>query len=405
MNGHDSKSKLPPYVIIKGGKWIVRREFPTAKRWPNGKIKYIPIHRTCEIQTPEYAAMLARELEREYKAAHIITTSAVPLSEYLTTYLQAKKDSVSLRTYERFEDDIKRHITSKPLSAMRLDEIKTMHIQKHFISLNRSSSVIRKLYKSLSAAFNQAIKWELIVKNPCHGVVLPKLARPEIRVFDTTQAKAFIAECRKTENHIVFELALETGARPSEYLALRWEDIDFNTNTIRIRRSVKQGLRGGGFEFGELKTARSEREIQFSENLMARLFTHREIQNEYLKKLRKRARSGRKDERKPAKEKLANFAKYDLVFPSETGAPQAINNLNRREFKELVVKIKLDPKEFTLYSLRHSAATLSLAAGVNIKAVAEKLGHTGVEMLLTAYSHVLPNMRKEASDKLAAVIY
>jgi integrase len=80
-------------------------------------------------------------------------------------------------------------------------------------------------------------------------------------------------------------------------------------------------------------------------------------------------------------------------------------NLTRRRFKPLLEEIGLDASKYSLYTLRHTCATLSLAAGANIKAVAEKLGHADVNMLLTVYAHVLPSMRAEATEKLGNVLY
>jgi integrase len=98
------------------------------------------------------------------------------------------------------------------------------------------------------------------------------------------------------------------------------------------------------------------------------------------------------------------MAKFDLVFPSETGLPISKANLNRREFKRVLKEAQLD-MEFSLYSLRHTCCSLMLQTGVGVKTVAEKLGHRGIEITLRVYSHVYQPQRDEATAKLAGVLY
>jgi integrase len=100
---------------------------------------------------------------------------------------------------------------------------------------------------------------------------------------------------------------------------------------------------------------------------------------------------------------LANYDRYDLVFAASNGLPRSLNNLNRREFQAIMGELKLEG--YSVYSLRHSCVTLSLAAGVNPKAIAEKVGHSGIDVLLSTYAHVLNSMRKETTEKLAATLY
>jgi site-specific recombinase XerD len=80
-------------------------------------------------------------------------------------------------------------------------------------------------------------------------------------------------------------------------------------------------------------------------------------------------------------------------------------NLTKWRFKPACESAGLDPKKYSLYTLRHTMATLSLAAGASIKAVAEKMGHSDVNLLLQTYAHVIPSMRTEATEKLRNVLY
>lgn len=90
---------------------------------------------------------------------------------------------------------------------------------------------------------------------------------------------------------------------------------------------------------------------------------------------------------------------YDLIFANEIGRPFAINNLTRRYFSPILEKCDLG-KHITLYSLRHTCASLLFMCGENAKTVAERLGHANVNLTLQTYTHVLPGMQEAATDKL-----
>ncbi len=98
----------------------------------------------------------------------------------------------------------------------------------------------------------------------------------------------------------------------------------------------------------------------------------------------------------------ANYQNYDVVFASEVGTPMIHRNLLRRHFKPLLVKACLP--DIRLYDLRHTTATLLLSAGQNPKIVSERLGHASIVLTLDTYSHVLPTMQKDATDKMEKLI-
>lgn len=370
-----NRSQLPRYVVIKKGQWHVRRVFATTERDAKGRIVYEEITRRCDPETKERVKEVSDFIESEYRNAKIDRTKVPTLTEFTRTFLAAKKLSVARRTYEMADDLFTRFVEHSSLGRLPLPEVKALDIQTFYSALmsrGYSANTVRKIHTFLSTVFNQALKWESVVRSPCRGVLLPKAESREIRVMDQDEARRFIAACRTSDRFIVFEFALETGLRPGEYLALRWADID--GNTVRVRQSLSQGLKGGGYEMNEPKTKGSRRTIKISNHLRSRL------------------------DRLPRKR--------DLVFPGpRRGKPQNTRNLGQRDFKDVCEIAGLDPKHFSLYSLRHTMATLSLAGGVNIKALAEKMGHADIKLLLSTYSHVLPDMRDEATEKLAGLLY
>src|SRR5689334_14883391 len=99
-----------------------------------------------------------------------------------------------------------------------------------------SPRTIQHAHAILSKALNQAVKWRIILSNPAQYVNLPKQIRKEMKTLDPEQAKKFLEACEGNKFGLMFELALISGLRPEEYLALQWSDVDFKQNTITIQR-------------------------------------------------------------------------------------------------------------------------------------------------------------------------
>ena len=135
-----------------------------------------------------------------------------------------------------------------------------------------------------------------------------------------------------------------------------------------------------------MKTARSRRAIPLPASAVRALAEHR---------------------RRQAEERLKlgpDYQQHDLVFATPEGGPLASRNLKRRHFRPILERAKL-PADFRLYDLRHSCATLLLAAGEHPKVVSERLGHATITLTLDVYSHVLPTMQEAASEKLEQMLF
>lgn len=174
--------------------------------------------------------------------------------------------------------------------------------------------------------------------------------------------------------------------RPEEYLALQWKDIDFSQGVVTVQRTLCWRRRGGGWYFGEPKTARSRRSIPLPFSVVRDLSEHK---------------------RRQAEERLKGGPSYkalDLVFATSEGGPLLSQNLFRRHFKPILRRAGL-PESIRMYDLRHSCATLLLAANENPKVVSERLGHATITLTLDTYSHVLPSMQRAATEKLETMLF
>lgn len=416
-----AKPQLPPYVMLQDGKWHVRRSFPTAKTDAAGNKVYDQYKQRCFPETAEQAKAISDGMEAVFREALIARDRTPTLCEYLEQYNHAKKASVSRRYHEILEDTYERYIKQDIIAAVAVSDIKALLIQELYSRLQdigTSPTMTKKVHEYLAGAFNQAVKWDVITKSPMSGVLVPKVAKTEAVWFDADEARAFLGECRRDIRNFVLEFALETGMRPGEYLALTWKDI--KGDHVYVRRSLAVNYRDGSWEIKELKTRSSRRTIALSPEMAERLAMHRAAQSDEISRLesvidsppprsypqrtgvRKKKRSRHK---KLSAETIAAFRHYNLVFPAANGVPMTRMNLTKWKFKPVCEAAGLDKTKYSLYTLRHTMATLSLSAGANIKAVAEKLGHAGTDLLLETYAHVLPSMRDETTEKLRAVLY
>ena len=191
----------------------------------------------------------------------------------------------------------------------------------------------------------------------------------------------FLNVCRKKRLGWALHFALASGARPGEYLALLWSDIDWEAGTVRIEKSIVWP-KGGGWHFDSPKTRKSGRTISLPVEVLDELREHRIRQLEHKQFLGKDWKS-----------------EHDLVFTDTTGNAVYERHLTTRTFKVILKEAGL-PSNFRLYDLRHTTATLLLIAGVPAKVVAERLGHASVTQTLDTYSHVLPALEYKATDEL-----
>jgi integrase len=167
--------------------------------------------------------------------------------------------------------------------------------------------------------------------------------------------------------------AVVTGMRRGELLALRWADIDFDHKRLLVLHSV-DFIVGNGYVEDKPKTAAGKRVISLPDFLLDMLNGHR------TKQLTQR-------------EACKDWQDHDLVFPNLKGKYMHPNHMGA-SFRQLLEDADLPPIHF--HDLRHSASSILLCMGVNIKVIQELLGHSDISITLRTYSHLLPTMQQEA---------
>lgn len=213
----------------------------------------------------------------------------------------------------------------------------------------------------------------LIPRNPVDNVKSPQLRREEIMPLAPAQASLFLQTAAANDDWLeaLYVVAIHCGLRQGELLALMWEDIDLDTGTLQVRRSLEDSIDGHPI-FTTPKTSKSRRGIRLTTGATEALKRHRKRQ------LEERLRVA------------GLWQDHGLVFTTKLGTPLNRHNLCQRSFKPLLEQAGLP--EIRFHDLRHTCATLLLTGGVHPKIVQELLGHSAIAITLDTYGHVVPGM-------------
>jgi len=361
--------------------WLVRI---FLGRDANGKRRYF--NKTIHGTKKDAQKFLTAKM-REKDLGVFIEPASISLNEYLDKWLlESAKPRLREATFENYRYLSNLYIREK-LGSRKLSDIKPFDVQKLYNYLTEkglSARTVRYVHAILTSAFSQAVKWQMLVVNPCNVVTLPRLKKTEMKAFSPEEARRFLEAAKDDKHGLVFAFALASGMRPEEYLALQWKDIDFEKNTATVQRTLIW-RKGGGWYFSEPKTAKSRRTLPMPKNYFIELKRHKRLQAEQMLKLGQ------------------SYERNNFVFATDEGKPLYLRNLRKRNFAKILEKADLTG--LRLYDLRHSTATLLLSEGINPKIVSERLGHASIVLTLDTYSHVLPDMQKEATSKLGQMLF
>lgn len=367
-------------LIQRGERTFLLRVF--KGRDASGKRKFVnkTIHGTRRDAERELRKLLTAK-----DTSQLLDPSNESLAKYLRRWLDsAAKAQLRKRTWLDYQALIRRYIEPE-LGHARLSRITPLEIQALYTSMQErglSARTVRYTHAVLRSALNQAIKWRMLATNPATLVALPKSQRRELSVLNREQANALLEAAETDRFHALWVLLLTTGMRPGEALALRWADLA--DGRVTIHRTLVQRA-GMGRVFENPKTAKSRRSVPLLPQALSALALHR---------------------KKQAAEKLLFGAEYEdqgLIFANQTGGSLDMARLSRK-FRKLNERARLSDgaplPRIRMYDLRHSHVTLMLAAGVNLKIVAERVGHSNINMTADVYAAVLPDMQQQATESL-----
>jgi integrase len=317
-----------------------------------------------------------------------VDPSRITVAAFFERWIEHMGGQVSPRTLERYTELCRKNIAPL-LGAFMLSKLQPADISQAYAkalasgrrdgSGGLSARTVTHMHRVLREALQQAVRWQMLARNPADAVKPPKVERKQMRVLDIDGAIGLLEAARGKSLFVPIMLAVRCGLRRGEVVALRWRNVDLDRGQISVVASVEQTDRG--VREKETKSGKG-RTVVLSATETEELRSHRRRQAEGLLALGVR------------------LTDEHHVVAREDG--QA---LQPRSLTHAFVKFAhRHGFQIRLHDLRHSHATHMLAAGIHPKIAQERLGHSSVGITLDLYSHVLPGMQAEAVSKVDAAL-
>ncbi|MBN2462361.1 MAG: site-specific integrase [Dehalococcoidia bacterium] len=332
------------------------------------------------------------ELLHQLDTGTFMKPGKTTLAEFLERWLKDYAwPNLAPRTAEGYEHIIRRHLIPA-LGSMTLTQLKPEHLQRYYSEKlltgrcdgkgGLRSKTVRHHHVTLHDALESAVKWGLLSRNPADAVDPPRCQRSEMHTMNEDDIHTLLEAAKSTPYYALFYLALYTGMRRSELLALRWCDIDLLLCQVYVTRTLHQ-LRDGSIVYRAPKSAKGRRMIALSPSAAVVLREHKEKQE----LTRDMLGIPLKDD--------------DLVFSQLDGKPLLPDTVTHAWIK-LVRRTGLEG--IRLHDARHSHASLMLKQGTHPKIVQERLGHASIQITLDTYSHVAPGLQEAAADRFDKMV-
>lgn len=301
--------------------------------------------------------------------------------QFLEAWLTDANARLRPRTAQRYESLIRLHVVPT-LGDVSLRKLTPQHLSSLYAELlaKQSPASVAQLHAVLFGAFRLAMRWNLIGRNPAEAVQAPKVQRREMSVLTPEQAQTLMGADDPLS--CLYVLALTTGMRQGELLALRWRDVDLDAGIIRVNRNLVRIK--GAWLLADVKRAASRRQIQVGRLAIDALKAHRIRSAETLLSLGHRIDDA------------------TLIFTNANGDPLNGYHITERAFKPLLRRLGLPSVRF--HDLRHTAASLMLSQGIRVDLVSRRLGHSTPAVTLSIYAHLMPGDEAEAVRRLDAVL-
>jgi len=307
------------------------------------------------------------------------------LGEFLERWIKDYQHNLSPRGFERYAGIISKHLIPS-LGNIVLTQLRPEHLQNHYSTKLKdglSSKTVNFHHSVLHVVLETALKWGLIARNPADAVDPPRVRRKDMQIWDEEEIARFLEIAKNSSHYELYYLALFTGMRRSELLALRWIDVDFIYCQIYVNRSIHR-LRDGNYIYTEPKPEKSRRTIALSPSVILLLKEYKEQQ------VIEHAMLG-----------VPLSDNDDLIFCRLDGSPLRPNTVTHA-WNVLAAQAGL--KVIRFHDARHTHASLMLKAGTHPKIVQERLGHSSIGMTLDTYSHVAPGLQEAAANKFDSMV-
>ncbi len=317
------------------------------------------------------------------------------LGKLMHTWLfEVVRLNIKPTSFEKYEGIYRNYVKESELYGLKLSDLKSIQIQRYYTKLfddDSSTNILKNLNKLLKQFLSYAVDEGYILKNPISGkkIVIPgqkNIENEKIKVFTNTEINTLKLALDEHNLKCLILMALGTGLRQGELLALKWNDINMNTMEIKVEKSIKRVkiIEADGTSRHEIitqspKSKTSNRVVPIPSNLISILKEH-------------------ENKQRIAKVKAGpSYLDNKYIFATGTGKPLSTKNLFM-SYKNLLKNAKIPHKKF--HALRHTYATKLFEANVPLKTVQILLGHSDISITGNIYTHVMPKQKNQAAEKL-----
>lgn len=355
-------------------------------RRPNGKWQALVSFQGKRIAktfyTKEESQRWIREMSRKRDKGVSYTWVQFSVEEYFADWLIGLQTTLRPNTFHQYQANIQRHILPE-LGRYRLVDVKHFHLEQFYVAKLENGVGARTIQLShsiLHSAFKKAKHLGLILDNPAALASRPKYERPAIKILSDDQVTQLLIAVEGHRIRPIVYLAVTSGMRQGELLGLRWGDMNWSQNTLRIQRQLQRIKGNGGLIFTNTKTKKSERTINLGNSIVDMLEEHH------------RDQKGTID---------GSGSQESLIFPNSRGNPLEPRRLYK-EFKEILSQTDLPDIRF--HELRHTAASIMLSSGMPLIQVASQLGHAKTSTTSDIYGHLIPGLLPESVAKIEELV-
>lgn len=328
--------------------------------------------------TKKEAELALAKLIHSVETGIDFNATKLTFGQYASRWLDSKRNKVRPKTIRRYSDLMRLHIVPI-IGSVPLLKVKPLHLEKVYEEASArglSAQSVLHLHRVLFTALKQAVAWQLIPRNVAEAVIPPRPERREVKAMTPDDVIKVMEAVANTALEIPTLLALGTGMWLGEVLGIRWADIDLEKRSARISQTIQQTR--DGLVFVPPKTHRSRRSVSLPGFVVHALRKHKKEQSE------RRLIVG------------SAWHDLDLVVERGDGQPVGTQSLSSRFAK----RMRKEGIKLTFHGLRHGHASLMLAAGVHLKVVSERLGHSTIGITADLYTHVAGEVHEAAAASL-----
>lgn len=339
--------------------------------------------RSIYADTQREALRLMREALKKADEGDLSTPTRMTLAQWSDVWLREfVEPNLKPSTVASYEQILRTHI--KPaLGTIKLNRLTAVAVQKFFNDIRREGASVktgRNVAGVLHACLDRAARLKYVSHNVVDDIELPRAPKPEIKPLDESDVSALLSILKDDERFgAIILLALFCGLRESEIAGLPWSCVDFENSKITVQQQLQRNKLAHKFDIAPTKTSN------------VRTFSAPAVVMDALRETR-------------SQQSLAKFRagmlwenNDDLVFTNELGKHRVPQSFYKH-FKIIAAKIGRPDARF--HDLRHTAATMALVNGVDVKTVAEQLGHSAVSTTLQVYAHATEESSKRAADTM-----